>query len=177
MTPWPTIPRAARRSRPDHSVEFPDPDGYVEAGAGDRRGQLRGAQAGRADTGQHPGMGGTGWRSAASGRAEHRQRLWPEAGQAAGVEFARRQDRLHGRNHYRSPHHAIRQPEPDPGNAGTGRQVTQIFFADVCQEDDEFFDKAIEGSSMFALNQGEVCTCPSRALIQESIYDSSWSGR
>ena len=41
----------------------------------------------------------------------------------------------------------------------------------MLQEDDDFFDKAIEGFVMFALNQGEVCTCPSRALIQESIYD------
>lgn len=39
------------------------------------------------------------------------------------------------------------------------------------EADDDFFDKAIEGLVMFALNQGEVCTCPSRALIQESIYD------
>ncbi|MES7375011.1 aldehyde dehydrogenase, partial [Cutibacterium acnes] len=46
-----------------------------------------------------------------------------------------------------------------------------IFFKDVCAEDDDFFDKAIEGFVMFALNQGEVCTCPSRALIHESIYD------
>ncbi len=38
-------------------------------------------------------------------------------------------------------------------------------------EDDDSFDKAIEGFVMFALNQGEVCTCPSRALIHESIYD------
>ena len=37
--------------------------------------------------------------------------------------------------------------------------------------DDDFFDKALEGFAMFALNQGEVCTCPSRALVQESIYD------
>jgi aldehyde dehydrogenase len=41
----------------------------------------------------------------------------------------------------------------------------------VLQEDDDFCDKAIEGFVMFALNQGEMCTCPSRALIQESIYD------
>ncbi|MEJ7582649.1 MAG: aldehyde dehydrogenase family protein [Acidimicrobiales bacterium] len=43
--------------------------------------------------------------------------------------------------------------------------------ADVMDADDAFFDKALEGFTMFALNQGEVCTCPSRALIQESIYD------
>ncbi len=52
-----------------------------------------------------------------------------------------------------------------------GGKSPNIFFADVCDEDDDFFDKAIEGFVMFALNQGEVCTCPSRALIQESIYD------
>src|ERR1700678_2715226 len=52
-----------------------------------------------------------------------------------------------------------------------GGKSPNIFFADVCQDDDDFFDKAIEGFVMFALNQGEVCTCPSRALIQESIYD------
>ena len=52
-----------------------------------------------------------------------------------------------------------------------GGKSPNIFFKDVCDEDDDFFDKAIEGFVMFALNQGEVCTCPSRALIQESIYD------
>ncbi len=52
-----------------------------------------------------------------------------------------------------------------------GGKSPNIFFEDVCREDDDFFDKAIEGFVMFALNQGEVCTCPSRALIQESIYD------
>jgi aldehyde dehydrogenase len=52
-----------------------------------------------------------------------------------------------------------------------GGKSPNIFFADVAQDDDDFFDKAIEGFVMFALNQGEVCTCPSRALIQESIYD------
>ncbi|WP_370677491.1 aldehyde dehydrogenase [Pleomorphomonas sp. PLEO] len=52
-----------------------------------------------------------------------------------------------------------------------GGKSPNIFFADVLAEDDDFFDKAIEGFVMFALNQGEVCTCPSRALIQESIYD------
>ena len=52
-----------------------------------------------------------------------------------------------------------------------GGKSPNIFFADVAREDDDFFDKAIEGFVMFALNQGEVCTCPSRALIQESIYD------
>jgi aldehyde dehydrogenase len=52
-----------------------------------------------------------------------------------------------------------------------GGKSPNVFFADVAREDDDFFDKAIEGFVLFALNQGEVCTCPSRALIQESIYD------
>ncbi|MFD3448869.1 aldehyde dehydrogenase [Microbacteriaceae bacterium 4G12] len=52
-----------------------------------------------------------------------------------------------------------------------GGKSPNIFFEDVMSQDDDFFDKAIEGFVMFALNQGEVCTCPSRALIQESIYE------
>jgi aldehyde dehydrogenase len=52
-----------------------------------------------------------------------------------------------------------------------GGKSPNIFFADVADEDDEFFDKALEGFTMFALNQGEVCTCPSRALVDEKIYD------
>jgi len=52
-----------------------------------------------------------------------------------------------------------------------GGKSPNIFFDDVTSADDDFLDKAIEGFVMFALNQGEVCTCPSRALIQESIYE------
>jgi aldehyde dehydrogenase len=52
-----------------------------------------------------------------------------------------------------------------------GGKSPNIFFADVMAEDDAYFDKALEGFTMFALNQGEVCTCPSRALVQRSIYD------
>jgi aldehyde dehydrogenase len=52
-----------------------------------------------------------------------------------------------------------------------GGKSPNIFFSDVAAADDDFFDKAIEGFVMFALNQGEVCTCPSRALIHESLYE------
>ncbi|WP_054027516.1 aldehyde dehydrogenase [Bacillus sp. FJAT-28004] len=52
-----------------------------------------------------------------------------------------------------------------------GGKSPNIFFEDVTARDDAFFNKALEGFAMFALNQGEVCTSPSRALIQESIYD------
>ncbi len=51
-----------------------------------------------------------------------------------------------------------------------GGKSPNIFFDDVSSADDEFFDKALEGFTMFALNQGEVCTCPSRALIQQGHY-------
>jgi aldehyde dehydrogenase len=85
---------------------------------------------------------------------------------------------------------AIRWQIASTGETSTGRLIMQyasqniipvtlelggkspnIFFADVMNEDDSYFDKALEGFAMFALNQGEVCTCPSRVLIQESIYE------
>ncbi len=52
-----------------------------------------------------------------------------------------------------------------------GGKSPNIFFPDVMAADDDFLDKSLEGLVMFALNQGEVCTCPSRALVHESIYD------
>jgi aldehyde dehydrogenase len=52
-----------------------------------------------------------------------------------------------------------------------GGKSPNVFFSDVAAQRDAFYDKALEGFTMFALNQGEVCTCPSRALIQSSIYD------
>ncbi|SPJ15563.1 aldehyde dehydrogenase B [Burkholderiales bacterium] len=76
------------------------------------------------------------------------------------------------------------------GETTTGRQIMQyaaetiipmtlelggkspnIFFSDVMDKDDDFFDKALEGFALFAFNKGEVCTCPSRALVQESVFD------
>ena len=58
-----------------------------------------------------------------------------------------------------------------PSTTELGGKSPNIFFADVMAEDDAFFDKAIEGLVLYAFNKGEVCTCPSRALIEESIYD------
>ncbi|WP_424894618.1 acetaldehyde dehydrogenase ExaC [Tepidimonas sp. HKU79] len=58
-----------------------------------------------------------------------------------------------------------------PSTVELGGKSPNIFFADVLDKDDAFLDKALEGLSMFALNQGEVCTCPSRILVQESIYE------
>ncbi|WP_129021260.1 aldehyde dehydrogenase family protein [Edaphocola flava] len=53
-----------------------------------------------------------------------------------------------------------------------GGKSPNIFFSSVMDHDDEFLDKAIEGAVLFALNQGEICTCPSRLLIQEDIYEA-----
>jgi aldehyde dehydrogenase len=52
-----------------------------------------------------------------------------------------------------------------------GGKSPNVFFPDVLQQEDDYLDKVLEGFTMFALNQGEVCTCPSRALVAESIYD------
>lgn len=53
-----------------------------------------------------------------------------------------------------------------------GGKSPNVFFENIMEADDEFFDKCLEGAAMFALNQGEVCTCPSRMLVQESIFDA-----
>jgi aldehyde dehydrogenase len=58
-----------------------------------------------------------------------------------------------------------------PSTTELGGKSPNIFFADVMEEDDDFFDKAVEGLVLYAFNKGEVCTCPSRALIEESIYE------
>src|ERR1700731_397515 len=58
-----------------------------------------------------------------------------------------------------------------PQTMELGGKSPNIFMADVMDADDDFFDKALEGFALFAFNKGEVCTCPSRALIQESIFD------
>ncbi len=58
-----------------------------------------------------------------------------------------------------------------PSTLELGGKSPNVFFESIMAKDDEFFDKAIEGLVLFAFNSGEVCTCPSRALIQESIYE------
>lgn len=59
----------------------------------------------------------------------------------------------------------------NPVTMELGGKSPNIFFPSVMDADDEFFDKCIEGAVLFALNQGEVCTCPSRMLVHESIYE------
>ena len=58
-----------------------------------------------------------------------------------------------------------------PSTVELGGKSPNIFFNDVMAHDDEFLDKAVEGLVLYAFNKGEVCTCPSRALIQADIYD------
>ncbi len=58
-----------------------------------------------------------------------------------------------------------------PSTTELGGKSPNIFFEDIFAKDDDFLDKAVEGLVLFAFNKGEVCTCPSRALIQESIYE------
>jgi len=58
-----------------------------------------------------------------------------------------------------------------PSTTELGGKSPNVFFADVLAADDAFLDKAVEGLVLYAFNKGEVCTCPSRALIEESIYD------
>jgi aldehyde dehydrogenase len=58
-----------------------------------------------------------------------------------------------------------------PSTTELGGKSPNVFFADVMAADDEFLDKAVEGLVLYAFNKGEVCTCPSRALIDESIYE------
>jgi len=58
-----------------------------------------------------------------------------------------------------------------PTTLELGGKSPNIFFSSVCDHDDEFLDKAVEGAVLFALNQGEVCTCQSRLLVQEDIYE------
>lgn len=58
-----------------------------------------------------------------------------------------------------------------PTTLELGGKSPNIFFKSVCDHDDEFLDKAVEGAVLFALNQGEVCTCQSRLLVHEDIYD------
>ncbi|MBS0986105.1 aldehyde dehydrogenase family protein [Acetobacter thailandicus] len=58
-----------------------------------------------------------------------------------------------------------------PATLELGGKSPNIFFADIMDHDDDYLDKALEGFTLFALNQGQICSCPSRALVHESIYD------
>ena len=85
-----------------------------------------------------------------------------EAGKPLASSNRRRQDRLHRRDdtgRLIAQMHASKFDHP--GDVGAGRQSPNIFFSDVMREDDAYSTERLEGFTMFALNQGEVCTCPS----------------
>jgi aldehyde dehydrogenase len=110
-------------------------------------------------------------RPAAAGRAQHRQRLRPRGRQAARLSNRIAKIAFTGETTTGRLIMQYARQNLIPVTLELGGKSPNIFFADVMAEDDDFFDKALEGFAMFALNQGEVCTCPSRALVQESIYD------
>ena len=113
---------APGRGRPDHPVELPDPHGDLEAGPRARCRQRRRPQAGRADAGLDHAAHGPDRGPAACRCPQRRQRLRCRGGQAAGQQQPGGQGRLHRGDHHGSADHAVRQPEPDPGHPGAGRQ-------------------------------------------------------
>ena len=153
-------------------MELSDSDGDMEAcsGAGGR--ELRGAEAGGADAAFDPGADGTDSGPSAAGRGEHCEWIWAGSRQAAGFEFARiNKVAFTGETTTGRLIMQYASQNLIPVTLELGGKSPNIFFEDVMSADDAFFDKALEGFTMFALNQGEVCTCPSRALIQDTIYD------
>jgi len=157
---------------PDHSLELPHPDGGLEAGTRPGRRQLRGAQARRVAP-----------RSPSLVLAELIADLLPPGvlnivngyGREAGMPLAtsKRIAKI-AFTGSTTTGRVIAQAAANnliPATLELGGKSPNVFFADVMDKDDAFLDKAIEGLVLFAFNQGEVCTCPSRALIQESIYD------
>jgi aldehyde dehydrogenase len=92
--------------------------------------------------------------------------------QAAGLQPAHRQDRLHRRDDDRPADHAVRLGEPHPGDAGARRQVAQHLLRRRDGEDDDFLDKALEGlRDVRASTRARSAPARRRALVQESIYD------
>ena len=163
--------RAARRGRADHPVQLPAADGRVEAGARVRGRELQRPQAGLAHAVVDPEAGRGDRRPAAARRAEHRHRPGGEIGKALAAnpriaKVAFTGETVTGR--------LIMQYAAQnliPVTLELGGKSPNIFFSDVMAADDEFLDKAVEGLVLYAFNKGEVCTCPSRALIQEDIYE------
>ena len=166
------LPRAARRRRPDHPVELPHADGHLEAGA--RRWPPATASCSSRPSRPRP-------RSCCG--AELIGDLLPDGvlnivngfGVEAGKPLAssNRIAKIAFTGETTTGRLIMQYASQNliPVTLELGGKSPNIFMADVMDADDAFLDKALEGFAMFALNQGEVCTCPSRALIQESIYD------
>ena len=166
------LPRAARCRGTDHPLQLPALDGGVEDRPGTGRGQLHGRQAGVTDA-----VVDTQVRRIAR-RNRARQGVinivtGPGAEIGKALATSPRIAKI-GFTGETTTGRLIMQYAAEniiPSTVELGGKSPNIFFADVMDADDEFLDKAIEGLVLYAFNKGEVCTCPSRALIQESIYD------
>src|SRR5450830_1609181 len=165
------LPRTARRGRADHPLELSHSDGRLEAGSGPGRRQLCGAQTRGINPGQHSDFDGSHWRPAAPGVLNIVNGYGREAGMPLATSKRIAKIAFTGST---STGRVIAQAAANnliPASLELGGKSPNVFFADVMDKDDAFLDKAIEGLVLFAFNQGEVCTCPSRALIHESIYE------
>ena len=166
------LPRAARRRRADHPVQLPAADGGVEDRAGAGRRQLHGRQAREPDavvdpqararssaTSSRPGV-----LNVVNGPGAEIGKALASSKRIAKVAFTG--ETVTGRLIM-----TYAAQNLIPSTTELGGKSPNIFFEDVMAADDAFLDKAIEGLVLYAFNKGEVCTCPSRALIQESIYE------
>ena len=166
------LPRAARRRRPDHPVQLPAADGGVE----DRPGAGRPATA---RSSSPPARR----RGRSSSSAEVIGDIVPpgvlnivngpgaEIGKALASNKRIAKVAFTGETVTGRLIMSYAAQNLIPSTTELGGKSPNIFFEDVMAADDAFLDKAIEGLVLYAFNKGEVCTCPSRALIQESIYD------
>ena len=164
------LPRAAGRGRPDHPVELPDPDGGLEAGAGAGRGQrvvLKPAEQTPWSILKLMELIGdllpAGVLNVVNGFGVEAGKPLASSSRIAKIAFTGETTTGRLIMQYASQNII-------PVTLELGGKSPNIFFEDVAAERDAFYDKALEGFTMFALNQGEVCTCPSRALVQRSIY-------
>ena len=151
----------------DHPVELPDPDGRLEARAGAGRRQLRRPQARRADPVVDPQGASSSsatccppaCSTSSTASASRPASRWRPRSRVAKVAFTGETTTGRLIMQYASQNLI-------PVTLELGGKSPNIFFDDVAEQRDAFYDKALEGFAMFALNQGEVCTCPSRALVQ-----------
>mmetsp|Transcript_22781 Transcript_22781/g.66998 ORF Transcript_22781/g.66998 Transcript_22781/m.66998 type:complete len:341 (+) Transcript_22781:664-1686(+) len=152
-------------------MELPAAHGRVEARPRPRRGQLRRAQAGRADAHLHHDAHGADQGRGTSRRDNVVTGYGNEAGAALASSDGIAKLGFTGSTATGTKILQCAAEKLIPTTLELGGKSPNIFFSSVCDKDDEFLDKAVEGAVLFALNQGEVCTCNSRMLVQEDIYD------
>jgi len=155
----------------DHPVQLPAPHGGVEDRSGSGRGQLHRAQARLPNAVVNSQVRRVARWHRTQGRDQRCHRSGAEIGKALATSPRIAKIGFTGET---TTGRLIMQYAAQnliPSTVELGGKSPNIFFADVMNADDEFLDKAIEGLVLYAFNKGEVCTCPSRALIQESIYD------